>query len=74
MSLAGKLGYTYSQILNFKLTPTHSTQMMLHDWATGPDATVRKLYETLKYDLRRDDAAMVLDPHVQAAVKETLIF
>ena len=59
--LAGKLGYTYAQVSNYKLCPMQSTQMVLEDWATNADATVLKLYKTLKA-IGRADAAKELEP------------
>ena len=58
--LAGKLGYTNSHVMNFKLCPTYSTQMLLQDWAQRGEATVFKLYQTLK-DIGREDAAEKLE-------------
>ena len=59
--LAGKLGYTYEHVLNFKLCPMQSTQMLLVDWAMRADATVLKLYQALK-EIGRADAARELEP------------
>ncbi|XP_068702782.1 uncharacterized protein [Montipora foliosa] len=59
--LAGKLDYTYKQAMNYKLYPMQSTQMLLGDWSTREDATVVKLYQTLK-DIGRADAAKELEP------------
>lgn len=58
--LAGKLGYTYTQVANFKLNPMHSTQMLLEDWAQRTDATVFKLHQALT-EIGRGDAARELE-------------
>ena len=54
--LAGKLGYTYEHVLNFKLRPMQSM-----DWAMRADATVLKLYQALE-EIGRADAARELEP------------
>lgn len=73
VTLAGRLGYTHTQVRNFKLEPTQSTQLMLYDWSvSGPDATVQRLYYTLQM-LPRPDAAEVLEPFLGETSKETLI-
>ena len=64
--LAGKLDYTYKQAMNYKLYPMQSTQMLLGDWSTREDATVVKLYQTLK-DIGRADAAKELEPNLVPA-------
>ena len=58
--LAGKLGYTNAHVANFKLEPTHSTQMLLEDWAQQDDATVLKLYQAVKA-IGREDVAGELE-------------
>ncbi|XP_065061108.1 uncharacterized protein LOC135688259 [Rhopilema esculentum] len=60
-TLAGKMGYTQTDIENWKLRSTNDfTETVLMDWCTRkPNATVRDLYKII-VEIPREDAASVL--------------
>lgn len=58
--VASMLDFPWNVINNLALCPTTATQQLLERWGTKRDATVYKLYLTLK-DIGRDDAAEVLE-------------
>ena len=60
-TLAGKMGYTQTDIENWKLRSTNDfTETVLMDWCTRkPNATVRDLYKIL-VEIPREDAVSVL--------------
>lgn len=58
--VASMLDFPWNVINNLALSPTTATQQLLERWGTKRDATVYKLYVTLK-EIGRDDAAEVLE-------------
>ncbi len=58
--VASMLDFPWNVINNLALCPTTATQQLLQRWGTKRDATVYKLYITLK-EIARDDAAEVLE-------------
>ena len=62
--LAGKLGFRWLDVENFKLQPRNSTQLMLSSWSTSSGATVEVLHQKL-LEIGRCDAAKLLEPFLE---------